>query len=135
MGDQAATTSYSDKRSHLLGCILVIAGVVIVVALGLAWLSGGAYTEAVPRPFNSERWKAADTWGDARCGMVADLTQRVGLVGRSRAEIVALLGEPEDEDADPTSSHWHLCPSFMDVYILEVRWRGDRVAATKVRDT
>ena len=135
MGVPISPTTYSDKRSRSLGCLLVIGGLVAVFAIGLAWLSGGAYTETVPRPFNSERWKVADTWSDTRCGMIADLTQRVGLVGRSRAEIVALLGEPENEDADPRSSHWHLCPSFMDVYILEVRWRGDRVTSTTVRDT
>jgi len=46
-----------------------------------------------------------------------------------------MLGKAEDEDSDPSTSHWHLCPSFMDIWILEVRWHNDRVAEAWVRDT
>jgi hypothetical protein len=67
--------------------------------------------------------------------MIADLQYRVGVEGRTRAEIFGLLGPPEDEDSDPTVSHWHLCPSFMDIYILEVRWDDGRVVDAWVRDT
>jgi hypothetical protein len=112
--------------------------VIAVLALPMACMSlvfPGPYTTAFPRTFNSEQWKAADTWGDARCGMIADLNYRIGIVGKTRTDLVAMLGAPEDEDNDPTLSHWHLCPSFMDVFILEVRWRGDRVEDAWVRDT
>ena len=126
--------AYSDKRSRVLGCGLLLAGTAAVLALLFGWLAGGPYTSSLPRTFNSEGWKAAE--GDTRCGMIADLQYRVGLVGRSRAELYKLLGEPEDEDnSDPKLDHWHLCPSFMDIYILEVRWRGDQVASAWVRDT
>jgi len=68
--------------------------------------------------------------------MIADLRYRVGVVGRTRAEIYEMLGPPEDENNDdPVLDHWHLCPSFMDIYILEVRWRDERVASAWVRDT
>lgn len=67
--------------------------------------------------------------------MIADLTYRVGVVGKSRAELHQMLGEPQDEGEDPASSHWHLCPSFMDIYILEVRWRDDLAVSAWVRDT
>lgn len=135
MQDRKALSTYSDKRTGVLGGLSVATGIVAVLALGFGWLTGGAYTTALPRPFDSQRWKAADTWTETRCSMIADLTQRIGVVDKSRAELIALLGKAEDEDADPTTSHWHLCPSFMDVYILEVRWRGDRAVTAKVRDT
>ena len=67
--------------------------------------------------------------------MVADLRLRLGVVGKSRSQLHDLLGEPEDEDSDPALSHWHLCPSFMDVYNSEIRRRDNRVADAWVRDT
>ena len=70
-----------------------------------------------PRSFNSQAWKSLDR--DSRCDMVDDLMQRIGLVGKSRAEIVAMLGEPETHDNPP--DHYHLCPSSMDIWILEIR--------------
>ena len=94
----------------------------------------GPYTSSLPRPFDSAGWKAAE--GDARCAMIADLQYGVGVVGRTRAELSNMLGKPEDEDnSDPTLDHWHLCPSFADVYILQVRWRDNRVAFARGRDT
>jgi hypothetical protein len=106
-----------------------------VLVLTAPWIFGSPYTTALPRTFDSERWKSADTDSDIRCGMIADLNLRVGVVGKTRAELYRLLGEPEDEDNDPASSHWHLCPSFMDIYILEVHWSGDRAGSARVRDT
>ncbi|HZG45257.1 MAG TPA: hypothetical protein VEZ41_03180 [Allosphingosinicella sp.] len=126
---------YSNKRSHVLGCVILVVVVVAAFLLLGAWFSGGPYTTALPRPFNSERSKAADTDGDIRCSMIADLKYRIGVVGKSRAEIQELLGDADDRDADPASSYWLLCPSFLDVYILEVWWDGDRAAAAQVRDT
>jgi hypothetical protein len=67
--------------------------------------------------------------------MLADLRHRIGIEGRSREELTTMLGEAEDEDSDTSTSHWHLCPSFMDIWILEVRWQNDRVADAWVRDT
>lgn len=67
--------------------------------------------------------------------MVLDLRYRIGLVGKTRAEIIALLGKPDDEDSDQSLDHWHLCPSFMDVWILEVRWKNDVATSAIVRDT
>jgi len=127
--------TYPKKPSRALGRVLLIVLAVAVLSLAGAWLLGGAYAIALPRAFNSERWKAADTWSDTRCSMIADLQHRVGMVGRTRTELYRLLGEPQDEDNHPTTSHWHLCPSFGDVYILEIRWRGDRAISAEVRDT
>ena len=66
--------------------------------------------------------------------MVADLRHRVGLTGKSRSEVVNLLGEDIDGSTNPPRVY-ALCPSFADVYILELKWVGDRVESTIVRDT
>ncbi len=107
----------------------------ILCSLGFAWLFGLGTPDStnIPQPFNSRRWKAADLWGDRRCSMILDLQYRVGIVGKSRAEIQGLLGKPEHDEK--STSDWHLCPSFMDIYILEVEWRNDRAISAIVRDT
>jgi hypothetical protein len=85
-----------------------------------------------PRPFQSELWKSAGG-GDVRCDMVADLRERIGLVGKTKAQLIELLGPPSDDGQGGT--HYHLCPSFTDIWILEIRWKDGRVASTTVRDT
>jgi hypothetical protein len=126
--------TYSDKRSKRLGCAILLIVVAVASALLYGWFEGGPYTSTLPRTFNSKDWKVAND--GARCGMLADLRYRVGVVGRTRTELYGMLGKPDDEDSnDPTLDHWHLCPSFMDVYILEVRWRDNRAVSEWVRDT
>lgn len=125
--------TYSDRRSRVFGCAILIALPLILLGLAVSWFSGGPYTSNVPTAFNADGWKAAKD--DTRCRMIADLRFRVGVVGKTRAQLYDLLGETEDEDSDPNLSHWHLCPSFMDIYILEVRWCNNRVANAWVRDT
>jgi hypothetical protein len=66
--------------------------------------------------------------------MVSDLRYRVGLVGRSKAEVINMLGKPEEQQDDlPTD--YELCPSLADTYILELAWKQGRVASVIVRDT
>lgn len=84
-----------------------------------------------PRAFSAGAWKAAK--GNDRCDMVEDLVKRVGLTGRSRDEVRLLLGEPESHGNGP--DHYDLCPSPMDVYILEVRWKNGVVTSALIRDT
>lgn len=127
--------NYSNKRSRVLGCLALLLFVTVMVALVSTCLFPGPYTSAVPRSFNSDQWKSADTWSETRCGMLADLTHRIGVVGKTQSELYDLLGKPKHDDGDPTSSHWELCPSFMDVFILEVRWRDGRAVSAQVRDT
>ena len=67
--------------------------------------------------------------------MVADLQYRIGLVGKTRKQIADLLGPSEQEDTDTQFSHYHLCPSFLDIYILEIEWKNDQVRSFIVRDT
>ena len=119
-------------RKKLL--ILVLAP---LLALGLAWCVGVGTpgTMNLPRPFNSAKWKAADVPDSyVRCSMVADLRHRVGLVGRTEAEIIELLGPP-DAVSNGLPLYYGLCPSYMDVYVLEIEWENGRVASTFVRDT
>lgn len=116
----------------MTGCVLMLA---IFVLLPVLYIGGGAYTETVPRPFNSAKWKSIDHWEDTRCAMLADLRIRIGVEGKTKLELAELLGPDENENSDPNLSHWHLCPTFMDIWILEVRWENDIAADSWVRDT
>jgi hypothetical protein len=66
--------------------------------------------------------------------MVADLRYRIGLVGKTRKEIIGLLGAPEEQQAGYPSVYL-LCLSMADVYILELGWKQGRVVSAVVRDT
>lgn len=110
----------------------------LFVALPFAYLAGGAYTKTFARPFKSESWIPAsgNSFDDKRrCGMLADLTFRVGITGKTREEVVALLGEPEDRRREPGMSYWLLCPSSMDICVLGVRWSDGRAVETVMHDT
>ncbi|WP_416832959.1 MAG: hypothetical protein ACMUJI_07710 [Erythrobacter sp.] len=130
---------YSDDKSPAKG-VVKFAGCLVLAFLALPFLLinltfPGPYTSTYPRPFDSEGWKNADIWSDTRCGMVADLQFRIGVEGKARQEIEALLGPDEGESSNQSLSYWHLCPSFLDIWILEVRWQDDRVAEAWIRDT
>jgi hypothetical protein len=126
---------YSDRRSKVLGCSLLLVFTLAGIGLLLVLSFPGPYMTAPPRPFDAAIWKKADSWDDTRCAMIADLRFRIGLKGKTRAEVAALLGPSDDETASVGASHWHLCPSFMDIWILEVRWQNDRVTEFWLRDT
>jgi hypothetical protein len=66
--------------------------------------------------------------------MVADLTHRIGLVGRNKDEVINLLGKP-DQQKDSFPTVYELCPSLADIYILEIAWKQGRVASVTVHDT
>ena len=124
----------TGKAPRLLAIATICA---LLVLPPVACVAGGAYVETFPRPFDSARWKAAipHQGDEARCGMLADLKGRVGVVGRSRAELSQLLGEPEETAWDPQSSYWPLCDSFIDVWILRVEWQNGRAVSAMVHDT
>jgi hypothetical protein len=84
-----------------------------------------------PRAFDTKAWQADR--GIDRCDMAEDLIERVGLRGRTHAELVDLIGEAYKRDG--RSDFYYLCPSFMDIYVLEIRWRNERVAEAVIRDT
>lgn len=108
---------------------------VLLILLPILYVGGGAYTETVPRPFNSAVWKSADGWGNTRCAMLVDLRTRIGIEGKTQEELFELLGPDENERTDTDRSRWHLCPSFMDIWILEVRWKNGIAEDSWVRDT
>jgi hypothetical protein len=88
-----------------------------------------------PGSSQGRRIAGHDIEDDRRCGMLTDLKIRVGLEGKTRDEIVTLLGEPEDVRREPNVSRWLLCPSFMDVWVLAIRWKDDRAIEAFVHDT
>ena len=104
-----------------------------LLAIAVAWFLGLGTPGMMnlPRPFDSERWKAAHTLTKVRCGMVADLRYRVGLVGRSEADVLELLGDDDDERTGPPT-FYVLCPDLIDFYFLEIKWKDGRVASTGV---
>lgn len=116
---------------------------IVTLALAIASLAGpttmlaACMEDSTARRlrFDPVAWKAADTLRDTtRCDMVTDLQDRVGLNGLTEAEILDRLGEPESHD-DGSPTHYHLCPSFMDIRILELQFEDGRVVNTRVRDT
>ena len=131
--------AYSDTSSRKRGCIVLMGLGVLLLVLPAGWLMGRPYASTVPRSFDPQAWKAADptSWpaDDTRCSMIADLRLQVGIEGRTRDEVVALLGEPEDRRREPSVSYWLLCPSFLDVWVLGVRWENGRAVDAVVHDT
>jgi hypothetical protein len=115
----------------------MLVAALLVLAVPFGCMAGGPYTETFPRPFDSARWKAADVSGgsEERCGMLADLRVRIGVSGKTQAELSQLLGEPETVPWEPKSSYWPLCNSFMDVWVLTVKWQEGRATAVTVHDT
>ncbi len=127
----------SSSASHLRSCAVMLVAALLVLAVPFGCMAGGPYTETFPRPFDSARWKAADVSGgsEERCGMLADLRVRIGVSGKTQAELSQLLGEPETVPWEPKSSYWPLCNSFMDVWVLTVKWQEGRATAVTVHDT
>jgi hypothetical protein len=123
--------------SKYRGCWLPFFATALVVTLLTSWAFGLGTPDAFnfPRPFNAAKWKSANTWGDTRCGMVADLRHRIGLIGKSRTKIEAMLGKPEEQNSNDQLSVYLLCPSLADIFILELRWKNDQVVSVNVRDT
>jgi hypothetical protein len=124
--------AYTSGKAPALITVAIFAAVAL---LFLCWIAGGPYTEAFPQPFNSARWKASDTYNKIRCGMILDLQFRIGVVGKTRSELSGLLGVPVNRMDDPSFSQWFLCPSFLDLYVLEVRWQDGRAVSATVHDT
>lgn len=108
----------------------------LFLVLPILYVGGGAYTETYPRPFDSRSWiSGAEMDDDRRCGMLADLKLRIGLTGKTRSQITALLGPPIEWREEPKQSRWLLCPSFMDVWVLAIRWENGRAVEALVHDT
>ena len=127
--------TYRPRRLAPFFAVFAIASAVLVLPFGC--MVARPYSDGLPRRFSASAWQAAPAAfdGETRCRMLLDLQVRVGLVGRSRREIVALLGPADGENRGGANSYWLLCPSFLDVYILVVSWRGEVAVAAGVADT
>jgi|tagenome__1003787_1003787.scaffolds.fasta_scaffold19178174_2 hypothetical protein len=119
----------------MLGRLAIAAGLGLFGLAGL-WSFGvgtpGAFN--LPTPFSSSRWKASTGSRQARCSMVADLTHRIGVVGRTENEVIDLLGKPDEQENASTSAYL-FCPNVADIYILELTWKRGGVTSALVRDT
>ncbi|MDB5472202.1 MAG: hypothetical protein JWR84_3762 [Caulobacter sp.] len=94
-------TRLSRRRISLL----VLAAAVFAVSI---WAVVGY--QASHRPFDRAEWLSADVEQRIRVQMVDDLDHRHHLVGKTRAEVVALLGPTTDEFTD-WDLVWYLGPS------------------------
>lgn len=131
-----------SRRRVILVTLLASALFLAVYAIWFLGLSTPGMHN-LPRPFQSARWKASDGSSSyVRCSMINDLRDTVRLVGRSRAEIVALLGPDETHRifryekpsaAEPRT--YVLCPSALNYYVLTLEWRNGRVSAAEVWQT
>jgi hypothetical protein len=86
--------------SALFGLIVLA---VLAVLIGATTRSCWAPRESIP--FDSNAWKAdvaAAGGASRRLAMLDDLIAGDLLVGRSRADVAAILGPPDEEDWSPT---------------------------------
>lgn len=131
--------AYSDTGSRKRGCMALIGFGALLLALPVGWLMGRPYTSTIPRSFETLAWQRADPTGwpadNTRCGMIADLRIRVGIEGKSRDDLLKLLGKPEKLPSAPNREYWPLCPSFLDIWVLTVRWKDGRAIDAAVHDT
>lgn len=127
---------YSDKSSRRFGCLVSLALPIAFLALAFGWFAGMPYTSNFPKSFDIERWSAADPRIDSiRYSMITDLKYRIEIVGRSREDLSKMLGTSQSLTRDPNVTYWLLCPSFLDNWVLRVRWENDRAIEAVVHQT
>lgn len=85
--------------------LLVIATLVFAISV---WAVVSYHTSH--RRFDRAEWMSADVTQRVRVEMIDDLNHRRLLIGKTRAEVLALLGPPTDELADWDLA-WYLGPS------------------------
>lgn len=108
-------------------------------AILLLWLAIGAILSACQMPasssFDSVTWKAqrgVDATKNQRGSMLEQAKSAVK-TGMPRAEVVALLGEPDARHPDAFADIYLLGLGWgPDEYFFEVVYQGDRVAQTRL---
>jgi hypothetical protein len=114
--------------------VLLVLLLVAAVAGYLRWLHPG-YDE---RPFTPAAWAAAEA--EARGHMVKDLLAKHRLEGMTRAEIVALLGEPDSSHARGSGTYalgymgGRAGAPFVFPHRLHVTFRDGRVTGCRIDD-
>ncbi len=86
------------RRTIIGGCILLATGAMLLALLLAEPLAGYYGLDFSPTPFDSDIWRGSPsdhTHHSIRLRMVDDLLARHSPVGRTRANVVALLGEPD----------------------------------------
>lgn len=70
----------------------------ITVTLACLLISGCLPDRTSETPFDKRAWMNADLTGRARADMLRDFLKRHPLKGKTRREVVSLLGEPDRTD-------------------------------------
>jgi hypothetical protein len=84
---------YAVSTGSRWGCLLSGIGVIVVVLIGAAFITG----HLPVRLFNTDGWKQVERSDDyARLRMVEHLMASGRLDGLTRAQVIAMLGPPDD---------------------------------------
>lgn len=85
----------SHKAVALHAGIAVFVSVLAAGCTRTETLGGGDSAQRVHAPFDSATWKSGND--SARGQMADDLIDRRLLIGKTRAEVIAMLGEPDQD--------------------------------------
>lgn len=109
--------------------VAVLAALAVTVALGAC---GPRHPQ---RPFEPAAWAAADLMASTRAEMAEDLVASGRLLGKSRSEVVALLGAPTPTDKwRDYDLIYVIGPDLIDFEWLLIRLDGrGRVADVHIR--
>jgi len=122
-----------DPVKFITWLTIAVAATLVAAFVGLFALSLTLSPFFPPQPFNQAQWKAEGSLGGpARCAMVSDLRRRVGLNGRTPAQVLELLG---DDEVQGVPESYTLCSSVSDYWVLDLEWKHGRVASTSIHDT
>jgi hypothetical protein len=127
---------FPEAPSHK-AIILGIAALFAVLALGLLWcaIEMAWIQDPIRYPFDSAKWK--EQASRERWRMHDDLMQKHDLKGKTRNELLKLLGPPDDADQKDNADQYDIGgaagfgPSW--VY-LRIWYLGDKVANYKIEE-
>jgi len=116
---------------------MFVVAAVCALAAGLIWLRDArrSFESIAPRPFDSAKWRSLDSLseGEELLAMARDVVTRRLLVGKSRAEVLGLLGETSYERKPQNELRYALRDEFSGIdpiggdYLVVVFDAGDRV--------
>lgn len=107
-----ATNDGAAPRSRR-GCLLALVGTVVLFLLcsgGALYLGSSLLVQDTREigpdaVFSSDAWRVASEESNDRLTMLRDLVHRVGVIGRSRSELEAMLGPPTYESWSDSYPH------------------------------